>query len=80
LYWDRDLDVRIGSILVAVSDGITESRREGSLFEMERLVDATLEHRQRPVEDLACEIARTAARFARDRVIDDMAVLAVRFF
>jgi sigma-B regulation protein RsbU (phosphoserine phosphatase) len=80
LYSDGDIDVRIGSVLVAVSDGITESRCERGLFEMERLVEATLENRQRPVEDLACSIARTAARFAGNRVIDDMAVLAVRFF
>lgn len=80
LYSDADIDVLTGSVLVAVSDGITESRNERGLFEMERLIDVTVENRQRAVEDLACSIARAAARFADDRVIDDMAVLAVRFF
>ncbi len=79
LYTDGALEVRPGSLLVAVSDGITEARREGDLFQMERLVDVAVSNRERSVEDLACSIARAAARFARDRVIDDMAVLVVRF-
>jgi sigma-B regulation protein RsbU (phosphoserine phosphatase) len=80
LYSDDAIDVRIGSVLVAVSDGITESRNERGLFEMERLIDVAVENQRRSVEDLACSIARAAARFSGDRVIDDMAVLAVRFF
>jgi phosphoserine phosphatase RsbU/P len=79
LYTDDTIDVRVGSVLVAVSDGITESRNERGLFEMERLIDVTVEHRSRSVEDLACSIARAARRFGGDRVVDDMAVLAVRF-
>ena len=80
LYSDDTIDVRIGSVLVAVSDGITESRNERGLFEMERLIDVAVENQRRSVEDLACSIARAAARYSGDRVIDDMAVLAVRFF
>ncbi len=80
LYTDNTIDVQIGSVLVAVSDGITESRNERGLFEMERLIDVAVENQRRSVEDLACEIARAAARYAGGRVIDDMAVLAVRFF
>lgn len=79
LFTDTTLDVQVGSILVAVSDGITEARRDGHLFEMERLIAVAAENRHRSVEDLACSIARAAARYAGDRVVDDMAVLTVRF-
>lgn len=79
IYTDGAIHVRTGSVLIAVSDGITEARSDGHLFEMERLVQVALENRTRSVEDMACSIARSAARFAHDRVIDDMAVLAVRF-
>lgn len=79
IYTDGTMKVRTGSILIAVSDGITEARRDGHLFEMKRFIDCALEHRHGSVEDLACSVARAAARFAGDRVIDDMAVLAVRF-
>lgn len=79
LYTDEAIRVRIGSVLIAVSDGITEARSEGNLFEMERLIQVALENRTRSVEDMACSIARAAARFAHNRVIDDITVLTVRF-
>jgi hypothetical protein len=31
------------------------------------------------MQDLCCAVARNAVAFAHERVIDDMAVLAVRF-
>ncbi len=79
MYADGLLRVEPGSVLVAVSDGITEAHSDGGFFEMEGLVGAAREHLERSVEDLACSIARAASAFAGNRVIDDMAVLAVRF-
>lgn len=79
VYADHSLHVESGSILVAVSDGITEARTGGALFGMERLIAAASQYRTSSVEDLACSVARAAASFAGQRVIDDMAVLAVRF-
>lgn len=79
LYADNTLQVEPGSTLVAVSDGVTEARREGELFGMWRLADAIVRLRERSLEDLACGIAREATAFAFNRVIDDMAVLAVTF-
>jgi serine phosphatase RsbU (regulator of sigma subunit) len=79
LYVEDALFVEPGTILVAVSDGITEARREGELFGMQRLTDAALRLHDRSLEDIACGIAREAVAFARNRVIDDMAVLAVKF-
>lgn len=79
LYDGHVLDVEPGATLVAVSDGVTEARREGELFGMERLTNAAIRLREGSLEDLACGIAREATQFARNRVIDDMAVLAVTF-
>ena len=79
LYFDDTLVVDPGTILVAVSDGITEARNEGVLFEMDRLIDIAADYRNHSMVDMACSIARAARAFARNRVIDDMAVLAVRF-
>ena len=79
IYADATLPVEPGAVLVAVSDGITEARSAGVLFEMERLVEVASRYRTHSMEDLACSIARAAARFAGRRVVDDMAVLAVRF-
>lgn len=79
LFTGRTLSVESGSMLVAVSDGITEARTGGNLFGMDRLVAACNEFHGQSVEDLACSLAREAALFAGNRVIDDMAILAVRF-
>jgi len=72
-----DLPVQPGTTLLAVSDGVTEARREGELYGMERLAEAALRLRKGSLEDLACGITREASAFAHNRVIDDMAVLAV---
>ena len=79
LYSDERIPVERGTTLIAVSDGVTEARREGELFGMDRLCEAAGRLRKRSLEDLACGIAREAAAFARNRVVDDMAVLAVSF-
>lgn len=79
LYADNDVQIEPGATLVAVSDGVTEARREGELFGMWRLADAVMRSRERSLEDLACGIAREATAFALNRVIDDMAVLAITF-
>jgi phosphoserine phosphatase RsbU/P len=79
LYGEHSLTVEPGSTLLAVSDGVTEARNEGELFGMWRLAEAAMRSRDRSLEDLACGIAREATAFACNRVIDDMAVLAVTF-
>jgi serine phosphatase RsbU (regulator of sigma subunit) len=79
LYAEDGLFVEPGTVLVAVSDGITEARREGELFGMTRLTDTAMRLHSRSLEDIACGIAREAVEFAQNRVIDDMAVLAVKF-
>lgn len=79
LYSEETIAVEPGSVLLAVSDGITEARNERELFGMERLIGEAAQHPALSMEDLACGIARTASNFARNRVIDDMAVLAVTF-
>jgi phosphoserine phosphatase RsbU/P len=79
LYTDHHFTVLSGSVLVAVSDGITEARTDGDLYGMERLIAMVEQYRHRSMQDLACAVARAAAAFAHNRVVDDMAVLAVRF-
>ncbi len=79
LFNDDVVAVEPGTTLLAVSDGVNEARREGELFGIDRLKEAALRLRGGSLEDLVCGIAREAAAFAHERVIDDMAVLAVTF-
>lgn len=79
LYVDDSIYVEPGATLIAVSDGVTEARHDGDLYGEDRLALTALRLRDRSLEDLACGVAREAAQFAFNRVIDDMAVLAVTF-
>jgi serine phosphatase RsbU (regulator of sigma subunit) len=79
LYGDNRFTVLPGSVLVAVSDGITEARNRGKFYGMERLVEMVQQYRDHSMQDLACAVTRSAAAFAHNHVADDMAVLAVRF-
>lgn len=79
VFYDDAFNIEKGTMLVAVSDGITEARKQSVLFEMTGLIDVVSRYRHSSTSDLACSIARSARAFAQDRVIDDMAVLAVRF-
>ena len=79
LYGDNRFTVLPGSVLVAVSDGITEARAGEDFYGMDRLIAMVEQYRHRSMQDLACAVARDAAMFANNRVVDDMAVLSVRF-
>ncbi|MBC5804597.1 MAG: hypothetical protein DLM53_06410 [Candidatus Eremiobacter antarcticus] len=68
------------SILVVVTDGVTEARTEGyEFFGLARLASVMERERRQPMANLAHAIITEALAFAGGRAHDDMAVLAVRF-
>jgi phosphoserine phosphatase RsbU/P len=79
LYDQKTLRAGPGSILLAVSDGVSDARTHERLYGIEPLIDVLESNRTRTMEDLCCAVVRSAVSFAHERVLDDMAVLAVRF-
>jgi sigma-B regulation protein RsbU (phosphoserine phosphatase) len=79
LFEDKRLRVREGGILLAVSDGVSEARNDGALYGLESLVNVLTDQVDRSMEDLCGAVTRSAVAFTHERVIDDMAALAVRF-
>jgi serine phosphatase RsbU (regulator of sigma subunit) len=73
--------MRVGrdAVLLAVSDGVTEARGTDRLYGVEPLLKILERYRTRSMQDICCAVTRSAVSFAHERVIDDMAVLAVRF-
>lgn len=77
----RYVELQHGTVLVAVTDGVTDARRgDVEFFGMDRLRQLTEGLRSRPMTELAARIMDEAKAFwGEDRARDDMAVLAVRF-
>ncbi len=79
IYFDERIEVARGSVLVAVSDGVSEARGEDELYGTERLIAVCDRNYEKTTEDLCGAIVRSAVDFAQNRITDDMAVIAVRF-
>jgi len=79
LFSEVSIKVPPASIVLAVSDGVTEARHGGDLFGMDPLMAALRSNGTHTMTDLCCEVARSAVRFSHQHVIDDIAVLAARF-
>lgn len=69
-----------GALLVATTDGITESRNQaGEMFGMDRFVDVVRANCDRDLKVLLDEVINAAQTFGRGRVVDDIAIVAARF-
>lgn len=82
LFHQRFIPLGAGTVLLVVSDGITEARRDprgSDFYGSERLLNLLDNHREATMETLARTVIDDVRRFTGDRVHDDMAVLAVRF-
>jgi len=79
LFKQRNLAIAPGALLVAVTDGITESRRgRREFFGMKRFLDVVREQRDAQVDVVARTIADRALAFSDRPAHDDIAVLVVR--
>jgi phosphoserine phosphatase RsbU/P len=68
-----------GSLLVATTDGVTESRNAaGELFGMERFIEVVRAHADGDVIDVTKAVLDTAQAFSHTGIVDDMAILAAR--
>lgn len=81
VFRQRYVELRSGTMLVAVTDGVTDARRgDIEFFGMERLRRTVEERSGEPMTRLAQRLMNDARDFwGDDRPRDDIAVLAVRF-
>jgi len=80
LFHQEHVELQAGSLLVATSDGITESRnRHGDLFGIERLMACVVEHRNKKPTEILDAIVETVSEFSGCTWDDDVAVLVARF-
>jgi PAS domain S-box-containing protein len=77
-YSSRLLNLHPGDIFVAYTDGITEARRDGELFEEHRVAEVVREARDYPIEEIADRIIAAVRDFAGHEPNDDLALIALR--
>ncbi|GAA0636283.1 hypothetical protein GCM10009547_45700 [Sporichthya brevicatena] len=72
------LTLRQGDALVFVTDGVTERRRQGSMYGTQRLRDLLATMAGRPAQEIADRVRQDVLAFAHDPPRDDIAVLVLR--
>jgi sigma-B regulation protein RsbU (phosphoserine phosphatase) len=69
-----------GSLFVATTDGVTESRNAaGEMFGMERFIEVVRKHFESDLKALTVAVIDEAQAFSMGRVVDDIAIVAARF-
>lgn len=72
--------VSAGSLFIAATDGVTESRNDvGEMFGMARLIDVVVANRNEELKNLVDRVIEESQLFAGGRVKDDVAIMAARF-
>lgn len=76
-YFSRDLPLEVGDLLVLYTDGLTEARSGTQLFGEDRVAHIV---RRDPGQDttIICKTLLAAARDFSSRLVDDVAILAIR--
>lgn len=76
----HDTTVRLGpgEVLCLFTDGLVESRRDDEMYEVERVADVLVEHRDQSLDDLAAGLVSSVRAFHGGHLADDLALLLLR--
>ncbi|MDP9110815.1 MAG: serine/threonine-protein phosphatase [Candidatus Eremiobacteraeota bacterium] len=78
LFGQEQVQLRPGSVLVATTDGVTEARRDGVMYGIDRLVDACALHAREPAAQQVESLMRNVSRYCYNKPQDDIAILVAR--
>lgn len=78
-YHLRKLQLEKDELLVLYTDGLIESRRNSLLFGESGLYDSTKKYSALEAQPLADSLAYEARDFAEGKLLDDMAIIVLRF-
>ncbi|MEW6365880.1 MAG: SpoIIE family protein phosphatase [Acidobacteriota bacterium] len=74
----ESIQLASGDLLAVYSDGVTEATRDEEEFGEERLIDALLAHRDRPVSDITTAVLAGVQQFSAGTQSDDLTLLVAR--
>jgi sigma-B regulation protein RsbU (phosphoserine phosphatase) len=79
LFAQEAIPISAGSVLVATTDGVTESRNaDGETFGMDRFIASVKANLQDDLRKTIAAVVDEALAFGRNRQADDIAILAAR--
>ena len=80
LFTQDSVLISAGTLFVATTDGVTEARDEnGDIFGMERFIEIVRENRDRDLKGLLDLLIGAVQAFNAGPLVDDIAIVAVRF-
>jgi sigma-B regulation protein RsbU (phosphoserine phosphatase) len=80
LFTQDVVTISAGTLFVATTDGVTESRNaEGEMFGMERFIAVVKRNFDCELKQLIASVIDEAQAFSSGRLVDDMAIVAARF-
>gem|GEM_PF-2029149 len=77
-YREKSIQVRLGNLLVAYTDGVLEARADSEFFGEGRLEETLLETIGKHAQETANSIIDACLAFSRGRLTDDIALLVMK--
>lgn len=76
-YSERHVTLEPGDALVLYTDGLTEARRDGEMYGVERMIEYLGVRRRSSLEALVNDVFNNVREYTHNRLSDDVAVLAI---
>ena len=77
-YHETTVHVEPGDIIVLLTDGITEARRNGEMYELYRTASVVQENAQAPATDIADACINDVMKFTNGPLSDDLVLVAIK--
>jgi serine phosphatase RsbU (regulator of sigma subunit) len=76
-FTERRVTLEPGDVLVLYTDGLTEARRDGEMYGIDRMIEYLGVRRRSSLESLVNDIFNNVREYTHNRLSDDVAVLAI---
>ena len=78
-YRETELRLSANSGVVLFTDGLLEARKDGQFFGVDGILAAVNDNRSKDVQQIVEQLIARATEFAGGKVVDDIAVITIRF-
>ena len=76
-FTERSVTLEPGDVLVLYTDGLTEARRDGEMYGIDRMIEYLGVHNRSSLEALVNDVFNNVREYTHNRLSDDVAMLAI---